>query len=177
MRTPGQLGYGLPPRESIVDLTRDLADLRQQFAAIQAAQANAQQVQYVYQEVSGLNFPNDVTFHPYCLTPPIVVPAGCTRLTWNFNITAGCTFTGAGFLDVGFGTGGSTLGSQVQSGPTQASGIPGDSPLSVSASWSGTATYPPGTTLYESVFVACSGAITASSGNASINGVLTWSRS
>jgi hypothetical protein len=96
MRTPGQPGYGLPPREGIVDLTRDVADLKAQVAALQAVQANSLQINSVYQSVDTLTYPNDSAWHDYCLTATYEPPPWAGRLTFFLNVSAGTTFTGPG---------------------------------------------------------------------------------
>jgi hypothetical protein len=175
MRTPGQPGYGLPPREGIVDLTRDVADLKAQVAALQAVQANSLQISSVYQQANSLDFPNDSAWHYYCLTATYEPPPWAGRLTYFFNVSAGTTFTTSGALAVQTGSA-SNGGPQSQAGVSRA--LNGTGAVSVEASFTGSNTFAPGTFLHNifSVFVAAAGASNTGSGNANINGVLFWSR-
>lgn len=177
MKTPGQPGYGLPPRENIVDLTRDLADLKAQVAALQSAQSNSLQFNSVYQQVDTLTFPNDSTWHDYCLTVAYEPPPWAGRLTYFLNVSAGTTFTGPGAGALAVQTGvASNGGPQAQVGVSRA--LNGVGAVSVDASFGGSSTFAPGTYLHNifSVFVWAAGASNTGSGNANINGVLFWSR-
>jgi hypothetical protein len=177
MRTPGQPGYGLPPREGIVDLTRDVADLKAQFGALQAVQANSLQINSVYQSVDTLTYPNDSAWHDYCLTATYEPPPWAGRLTFFLNVSAGTTFTGPGAGALAVQAGAANNGSaQSPLGVSRALNSTGA--VSVDASFAGSNTFAAGvyTHLILSVFVAAAGASNTGSGNANINGVLFWSR-
>lgn len=177
MRAPGQPGYGLPARDPIVDLTRDIADLRGQLAAQANALANSMAFSEIYQQATSLTYPNDSTWHPYCLTQTFEPPLWAGRLTYFLNVSAGTTFTGPSVGALGVQTGIATNGgAQTAEGPSRA--LNGSNAVSTDVSYAGSQTFAPGTYahLIFSVFVNAAGASNTGSGNANINGVLFWSR-
>ena len=177
MRTPGQPGYGLPPREPIVDLTRRIADLEGTVAALQAVQANSLQFNTVYQQATGLTYPGDSAWHSYCLTATYEPPPWAGRLTFFLNVSAGTIITGPGAATFAVQAGGANNGgSQLQVGPQSSMG--GSGVVSVGTTYTGSNTFAPGAYAHVifSVFTWASGASNSGSGTANINGILLWSR-
>jgi hypothetical protein len=175
MRTPGQPGYGLPPREPIVDIVRDIADLRSQMAALQSAQANATRYQSFSADAGSLSFPSGGGYSAYAVTNAIIVPPGITAALIFVTAYAGCTFSTAGSISVGIGTA-STPGGPWATVNAIGNGTAAASACSVNSTDTRFDTgLVPGTITYLSAMVAVNGT-SGATGNAHINGIVMWSR-
>ena len=191
---PGQFGFGhgmRPEGAGLLDLSRQLSDLRaehaatraQAIAAANAANANSIVTQSVFMSTSGSTFPNDNAWHRYGLTSGFVCPPNCTRLSWFLWASSGTSFasTDTGVLEVQIGSGQNPSGSdQAQVGQyvAQTSGSATGAAMTSQITWAGTQTgFVPGvTTLYLSVFALAAGASVANSSGVNLNGLLFWAR-
>lgn len=185
---PGSLGSGVPPdNDPIVQLARQVNDLRAMVMALAAANSNGMAIQSVYCATSGSTFPNDNAWHDYGLTDgtggasgPLICPSNCTTLTWFLWATSGTSFsTGqTGLLEVQIGAGVLSNGSdQAGTGPYVANntGTATGQALTSQVTWAGSASgYTAGHTIYLSVFALAAGVSNTGSSGINLNGVGFW---
>lgn len=163
---PGQLGFGQPPRKNpIIDLARRTGNVEDQLGALWSATGFYPQA--VSTSQSSISYPNGGGFSNYA-SYTITAPVGYTSLLYFLWATAGLTWAPgvAGALVVEF--------ANVASPSVAATGVAGGG-QSLTACTAGFSTgFGPGATQTIAVAVDAVGASNASSGNASMQGVLLW---
>lgn len=177
---PGQLGYGMPPRDPSVDLVRTAKDLQSQLDTLRSTQQQLIQAIAGYQTPAAVS--NDTTFREYGSSGLFAVPGlGYDRLTFILWCSSGITFTGAGtvgmfpsLVNVTGPTPTVAGGNALTTSTSSTGGTINTSNVLVSTTtgWSACV----GSTFHFSNWAYFSGTATSSTASIMTNGLMIWTR-